>query len=305
MPEKSYRGRVRSDHQLPSKALFRAARVLAFAFAFACSVVACGKSREPQKAELPDTSPGAASIAAHPGVEKMQDATVIDNAASSFDPCPSSGPCRIMPFGDSITFGVGSTGGGYRLPLFEALSGGRRAFTFVGRVANGPETWKGATFPRGHEGYSGYTIEPCGGRPGIAPLAKGAVTAAKPHVILLMIGTNDVGAGCELKTAGERLGRLIDALVEAAPEALVVVASPVPSQDPVFDEHAQVYAREIPEVVRVRRAIGKHVAYVDMVPSFQAEPSFRTRLFTDVVHPNDAGYAVMAKVWLSALVGLR
>lgn len=302
MAEKSYRSRVPSLTPRPSQAAFRALLVLAFACG---SLLACGKSREPQKAELPDTSPGAASIAAHTGDEKMHDATMVDSAASSFDPCPPSGPCRIMPFGDSITFGVGSTGGGYRLPLFEALSGGRRAFTFVGRVANGPETWKGATFPRGHEGYSGYTIEPCGGRPGIAPLAIGAVTAAKPHVVLLMIGTNDVGAGCDLKTAGERLGRLIDTLVEAAPEALVVVASPVPSQDPVFDEHAQVYARDIPEVVRLRRASGKHVLFVDMQPTFQAEASFRTRLFTDVLHPNDAGYAVMAKVWLSALAGLR
>lgn len=293
--------------QRSSRAALRALLVLAFACG---SLVACGKSHEPRKAVLPETSPGAASVSGRAAQEatvseKLHDATLVQSSASSFDPCPASGPCRIMPFGDSITFGVGSTGGGYRLPLFEALSGGRRTFTFVGRGANGPSTWNGVTFPREHEGYSGYTIEPCGGRPGIAPLAKDAVARAKPHVILLMIGTNDVGAGCDLSSAGARLGRLIDTLVDAAPEALLVVASLVPSQDPLFDERARVYTRDIPAVVEARRTSGKHTVFVDMQPSFEAEPSFRTRLFTDVLHPNDAGYAVMAKVWLKGLAGLR
>ena len=70
--------------------------------------------------------------------------------------------CIIMPLGDSITFGVGSSGsgGGYRVPLFQTTITNADAITFVGRNVNGPATVGGRTFPQGHEGYSGYTIDP-------------------------------------------------------------------------------------------------------------------------------------------------
>ena len=88
----------------------------------------------------------------------------------AFNPCPATGNCVIMPLGDSITDGVGSSGsgGGYRVPLFQTTITNADLITFVGRNLNGPTTVGGRTFPRNHEGYSGYTIDPGGGRSGIS-----------------------------------------------------------------------------------------------------------------------------------------
>ncbi len=62
----------------------------------------------------------------------------IHKAASaqttSFAPCPDDGTsCRIMPLGDSITYGVGSsTGGGYRVQLFTDAIQHQQSVIFVG-----------------------------------------------------------------------------------------------------------------------------------------------------------------------------
>ena len=61
---------------------------------------------------------------------------------------------KIMPLGDSITYGVGSsTGGGYRLPLWNELRARGFPIEFVGSVHTGP-----ASFDRQNEGHPGWKI---------------------------------------------------------------------------------------------------------------------------------------------------
>ena len=94
-----------------------------------------------------------------------------------------------MPLGDSITDGVGSSGsgGGYRPELLRLSITAMKNITFVGRKLNGPNSvmvnGMTKTFPRNHEGYSGYTIEPGGGRQGISTLVDAAISMAKPNII--------------------------------------------------------------------------------------------------------------------------
>ena len=97
-----------------------------------------------------------------------------------------------MPFGDSITDGYG-TPGGYRIELYRTALMNNRHITFAGRNINGPNSVMVGTttpnFPKGHEGYSGFTIDPSS-RSGISPLADqraaGLVMAAEQ---LLTLGT--------------------------------------------------------------------------------------------------------------------
>ena len=56
------------------------------------------------------------------------------------------------------------------------------------------------------------------------------------------------------------------------------------------------YNAAIPGIVQADVAQGKHVHYVDM---YDAVPP---GMLPDQIHPNDAGYALMAKVWLYALL---
>ena len=64
-------------------------------------------------------------------------------------------PLRVMPLGDSITWGVGSsTGNGYRGPLWSMLAADGHPLDFVGTVRDGSMS------DSDNEGHSG---QPCNG----------------------------------------------------------------------------------------------------------------------------------------------
>jgi lysophospholipase L1-like esterase len=228
-----------------------------------------------------------------------------DTGAGAFSPCPPVGSdCAIMPLGDSITDGFG-TPGGYRIELFrQALAAGQH-MTFMGRNVNGPATvTDGATttpFPQRHEGYSGYTIDPAGGRQGIAPLVDGALTTFHPHIILLQIGTNDIDLNLDVASAPTRLGALLDKITTDAPDALLVVARITPLNYDAGNTRVEAYNDAMPALVRPRESAGKHILLVDMYAPFIADPSFKTSLLADQWHPNPAGYAMMAGIWYQAI----
>ena len=224
--------------------------------------------------------------------------------AGAFNPCPAAGTaCIVMPLGDSITDGVGSAspGGGYRVPLFQTTVNNGQLITFVGRNANGPTTVAGKTFPRNHEGYSGYTIDPGGGRQGISPLVDAALSQFHPHIVLLMIGTNDVNLSLDLTNAPARLGALLDRITTDAPSALLVVAQLVPTTNDTTNARVRTYNGAIPGLVQPRAEAGKHVVMVDMYAAFTANTSYKTALMSDELHPNNAGYSVMAQTWYQAI----
>lgn len=222
---------------------------------------------------------------------------------AEFSPCPSDGsPCVIMPLGDSITFGIGAmtpvaNQGGYRVELFRRALADDHEITFAGRVANGPNDVDGQPFPRGHEGYSGSTIND--GNNQLANRVDAAVAAADPHIILLMIGTNDVFG--QQNNPPSDLGNLLDQLTTAAPDALLVVAQIVPTQQAAANMRVQAYNATIPGLVQERVDAGKHLALVDMFTPFSSNPGGGNALLADLLHPNDAGYAVMAQTWYAAI----
>ena len=55
-----------------------------------------------------------------------------------------------------------------------------------------------------------------------------AISTYHPHIVLLMIGTNDINGNINVSSAPTRLGQLIDEIITDAPAALVVVASIIP-----------------------------------------------------------------------------
>ncbi len=97
-----------------------------------------------------------------------------------YNPCPHNGdPCRVMPLGDSITKGTGSTHqAGYRLELFRLALLEHRDVTFVGSLQLGPNSAGNVPFPRNHEGHPGWTIDDGGGRSGLYPKVVGWLSSA-------------------------------------------------------------------------------------------------------------------------------
>lgn len=225
--------------------------------------------------------------------------------STAFNPCPPAGAsCVIMPLGDSITDGVGSTaGGGYRVELFHDALQANQALTFVGSATdpNGPAMVDGTTFPRNHEGHPGYTIDDSATTSGISPLVDQAIAANHPHIILLMIGTNDVNRDIDVANAPARLGALLDRMSNDAPNALMVVAKITPTPDDGANSIIQTYNNAIAGIVQLRAENGKHVTMVDMYAAFTARANYETALMNDFLHPNDAGYVVMGDVWYAAI----
>jgi lysophospholipase L1-like esterase len=192
--------------------------------------------------------------------------------------------------------------GGYRIELFRQAVTNTKNITFYGSLLNGPTTVANKTFPRKHEGHGGWKIAQIAGLiPGTA-FASGS--GGIPHIILLMIGTNDINGNDNVANAPARLESLLGLLTTNAPSALVVVASIIPSQNDGTNTNFRTYNAAIPGVVSKAVAAGKHVVFLDNYAAFSADTSYKTKLMTDNLHPNDAGYVVLGQSFYGAISAL-
>jgi len=210
--------------------------------------------------------------------------------ASTFDPCPSSGDCKVLPLGDSITYGSPTNNGGYRVELFSRAHMDGKHLTFVGSQLDGPTMVAGVTFPRANEGHPGWTIAQ------IANIADATqALAGSPQIVLLHIGTNDMGS----MSAGapDRLDQLVDEITAVLPDALIAVSSIIPL--PWTNATVMAYNATIPGMIEAKAAQGKHVIYVEMFEGFPPNG-----LASDNIHPNDdIGYPWMGDTWYAAIEG--
>jgi lysophospholipase L1-like esterase len=192
---------------------------------------------------------------------------------------------RILPLGDSITYGLGDEDlGSYRAVLGERLAAAGVEVDFVGSMQSGP-----TGVDRDNEGHIGWRIEQ------IAAQADAWMAAHRPDVVLLHIGTNDMRSDAKAVGAADRLSALIDRLLAADPQVRIVAARIVGAQDAKFDGR---YQRRID-------------AYNALIPGVVAIKGDRVRLadqhrvdgpgMADTFHPNKRGYREMADNWFTAL----
>lgn len=202
---------------------------------------------------------------------------------------PSS---RIMPLGDSITVGYGpiplGDPVGYRQRLHERLMGSGRVVDFVGSQQ------AGAMADRQHEGHAGYTTDML-----LAGLP-GWLDAARPDVVLLLAGTNDlsraVAAGNpngDIDSAARRLVQITDMIEGRGIWVLVAPIPPFLTAQGNFTAQADQYNAMIRVAVEQRQSAGMRVRWVPV--------SWHAGLLADGVHPNADGYRVLADAWFDAL----
>ncbi len=216
--------------------------------------------------------------------------------SAGYKPCPTNGdPCKILPLGDSITVGLktdsggANANGGYRVELFTRAVQANQNITFVGTQSpNGPATVAGKPFPTAHEGISGQRIQEIQGR------VANAATKTKPHIVLVMAGTNDLYSPLGSGTMLDRLGKLLDAVITDLPDALVVVSTLTPLTMGYKNE-IKAYNAAIPGLAQTRAAAGKHIETVDFGTVTEG------MLSQDGVHPSDAGYKAMGDIWYEAI----
>lgn len=207
-------------------------------------------------------------------------------------------PLRILPFGDSITYGVIASGsatdtesGGYRTILQERLASLGVTADMVGSLRSGPEG-----IDRDHEGRRGYTINQLDG------IDSKVIGATRPDAILLMAGTNDSARDSSTTMIAD-LRALIISITDRAPDAALFVASVPPvrvgQQSQTRADRIDAYNDQMPALIAELAAAGRYVHFVDMrgltVDDVSPPPG------DSGLHPTAEGYAKIADYWVGAL----
>lgn len=202
------------------------------------------------------------------------------------DAARAATPARIMPLGASITWGTSSTdGNGYREALRRHLADDAGvAVDMVGSQRSGTAA------DNDNEGHPGYRID------AVAAGADAWIAAARPDVVLLNVGTNDMLQNYDLANAPARLSALVDQILRAAPAATVVVSTLVPNPDATVESRVRAYNAQLRDIVQAKAAAGRKVRLADLHANLTLAD-----IGSDRIHPTDGGYRKLADVWYSAL----
>lgn len=182
-----------------------------------------------------------------------------DNARLS---APRRGEQRVVFMGNSITEGWA--------PYFPAMFPGK---PYIGR------------------GISGQTT------PQMLLRFRQDVIALAPSVVVILAGTNDIAGNtgpATLEMIGDNIASMAD--LAKANRVRVVLCSVLP----VYDYRWKPGIEPAPKIVALNRWIREYAAshghtYVDFhTPMADAQQGLRAEYGSDGVHPNEAGYNVMA-----------
>jgi lysophospholipase L1-like esterase len=191
---------------------------------------------------------------------------------------------RIMPLGDSITYGTGDQTGGYRQDLWLALPTVQPIGTQSTPLPMAPGKDR-------HEGHPGY------GLPAMAVEFPTWVSqTGAPDAVLLHGGTNDIS---DSDFAADSVESIYRTLMLINPRAILFVATPIIRiQDAPADWVALQLAQDAAIAARMP-SLPRAIA----VPM----PALARSEMWDSFHPNDAGYLRMSNAWEAALaaIGVR
>ncbi|MFQ5640356.1 MAG: GDSL-type esterase/lipase family protein, partial [bacterium] len=200
---------------------------------------------------------------------------------------------KIMPLGDSISKGVSGPStddAGYRDDLAEFLTSEGIDFDFVGSLAHG------AGFDSEHEGHDGFRADQ------ILDNIASYLSANPPDMILLHLGTNDISSDQTPESTRDEIGALVDEIHAFNPDIKIVLSSLIPRIDE-RDETTTALNQLLFTLTASKREAGVQIFYAGMNEIFKCNSNWDADYFTptDIVHPNDAGFHLMAQVWFYAV----
>jgi lysophospholipase L1-like esterase len=217
----------------------------------------------------------------------------------------NNGQVRIMPLGDSITVGSGDpNNAGFRRPLFQQLETlvgtGRVDFVGAATPAGSPPD-----FDRNHEGHGGWCDDaPCGGGfNNIDDTVQGFLGATPSDIVLLHIGTNDFD---ESNVGVNSILNKINVWAQQNYPMNVFVARIIPTRDGTlvsinnFNNNVTTIAtnRSHTTVRMVNQQTGAGIHNTSDPTGNTGNPAF----YAENLHPNPAGYALLADKWRTDLV---
>jgi lysophospholipase L1-like esterase len=250
---------------------------------------------------------------------------------------PRGRPIRVLPLGDSITFGCGDSlspacvaegrgtactiaqspcatcAFGYRVRLFNMLNTSQPGrWQFVGTQRTGPRDC-GAQGACQHEGHPGWRTTD------LSAIVNSTLAPLDPDLILLHIGTNDIGrnnyetSAQAASATSANLQMLIAQLLAAVPNTHIFLASIIamPASCHFYNHghtanltsQEEAYNAEVPKVAA--HFGGAKVSFVDMKTQTglcDMKKSNASGCCPPQLHPDATGYSKMAKVWAAALL---
>ena len=194
-------------------------------------------------------------------------------------------PIRVTCVGDSITAGEGARGPGGQDNSYPAQLAGRL----------------GAGYTVANFGVGGTTLLAAGDKPWTKTPQFAAARASRPDIVIIMLGTNDTKpANWSHQDAFTTDYRALIAQFQTLPSApLVVLCTPIPA----FPGKWGIDAGRLHDGVAPRvRALATELSLplIDLHATFAGQSA----LVPDTVHPNAAGYTLMAHTVGDALLGL-
>jgi lysophospholipase L1-like esterase len=195
---------------------------------------------------------------------------------------PTEQPNAYMAFGDSITFGDGSSnGGGYRDPLVVDL------LAYWGKVTQ--------MYNEGQEGTKSNKGE--------SRIAS-SLHSRRPAYALILYGTNDYNdAECRNTPPCYTVDALRSMIVQTREAGAFPVLGTIPPVNPAYvdrgAEDRNAWVMQMNVLVRAM-ATQENVALAEVYGDLMKQPNLPS-LFSDDKHPNDAGYAVLAQSFLNAI----
>jgi lysophospholipase L1-like esterase len=214
--------------------------------------------------------------------------------SSLYSQLPGGPAFTVMPLGDSITQAQGGNGvdaaqASYRYWLYKQLQYGGFSPDFVGsQVGHFDGLPRYTNFDLDHEGHWGYTTDQV-----LANMD--AWAAARPEVVLLHLGTNDIFAEQPNDQTAAEVGQIIDRLRAANPSVTVLLARIIPSQFFVPPAQQDLNTK-LSALAAAKTTPQSPVIVVDQATGFNA--------FSDTydgVHPNESGEKKMAERWMAAI----
>jgi len=212
----------------------------------------------------------------------------------------SDGTLQIWTVGDSITEGVNN---GYRNRLWEVLRADGYVVNFLGtEVHPYPDT--AVCSDANHDGHPGYTI---GGIE--AEIAAWYAAIARPDVVLLMAGTNDlawwVADAQSALSSAEEMMTLVDTILAFGGQMRIIVSTIPPMESEVIDEpqiDRAVLGRQfnaaLADLVGVHPERGKRLWLADVYSVLELSDLY------DGIHPSREAHDKVGDAWLEVLLPL-
>lgn len=198
---------------------------------------------------------------------------------------------RIMPLGNSITYGKKSNpDGGYRDDLYFKLIDAGYRVNFVGSLHTG------SGFDADHEGHPGYFAET------IDASISEWLDANPPDVVLFHIGTNDITAVFPFDKTIRNITSTLNQIWAFDSTIWVVLSKITPRSDlDFYDQQTTTLNDLIGDFIQSLQNDGKPILLADHNAAFKKDPDWAVSLLSDGKHPSNDGYAVMADVYFQSL----